>query len=116
MIFCFVLKGESEVDCMMWICQYEDFFNVIGMGMVDDFEEFCVCQVGYVGIMVMWNDLLCGVLLWVDGLDENVKKMGLNLCILGECSEDEGLFVCQYEYWVYVMCDVLKKECGEVVV
>jgi benzoate/toluate 1,2-dioxygenase alpha subunit len=36
--------------------------------------------------------------------------MGLKPLISGERSEDEGLFVCQHEYWVQVMRDALKKE------
>jgi benzoate/toluate 1,2-dioxygenase subunit alpha len=40
--------------------------------------------------------------------------MGLSPVISGERSEDEGLFVCQHEYWVHVMRDALKKERAEV--
>jgi benzoate/toluate 1,2-dioxygenase alpha subunit len=48
--------------------------------------------------------------LWVEGPDANAKTMGLKPRISGERSEDEGLFVCQHEYWVHVMRDALKKE------
>ena len=37
--------------------------------------------------------------------------MGLKPLISGERSEDEGLFVCQHEYWVRVMREALKQEC-----
>lgn len=36
--------------------------------------------------------------------------MGLNPLISGERSEDEGLFVCQHEYWAKVMRDALARE------
>ena len=39
-IFCFAPKGESEADRTIRIRQYEDFFNVTGMGTADDLEEF----------------------------------------------------------------------------
>ncbi|MBN3856368.1 MULTISPECIES: Rieske 2Fe-2S domain-containing protein [unclassified Paraburkholderia] len=109
-IFCFAPKGESATDRATRIRQYEDFFNVSGMGTADDLEEFRACQNGYAGITAMWNDLSRGAPLWVEGADDNAKKMGLKPLISGERSEDEGLFVCQHEYWVEVMRDALKKE------
>ena len=98
-IFCFAPKGESEADRTIRIRQYEDFFNVTGMGTADDLEEFRACRAGYAGITAMWNDLSRGAPLWIDGPDENARKMGLNPRISGERSEDEGLFVCQHEHW-----------------
>jgi benzoate/toluate 1,2-dioxygenase subunit alpha len=115
-IFCFAPKGESAADRATRIRQYEDFFNVTGMGTADDLEEFRACQAGYAGTTALWNDLSRGAPLWVDGPDENAKSMGLKPVISGERSEDEGLFVCQHEYWVNVMRDALKKEQEEAVV
>ena len=109
-IFCFAPKGENAVDRAIRIRQYEDFFNVSGMGTADDLEEFRACQAGYAGIASMWNDMSRGAPLWVEGPDENAKKMNLNPMISGERSEDEGLFVCQHSYWARVMRDALKKE------
>ncbi|AOJ76815.1 Rieske 2Fe-2S domain-containing protein [Burkholderia ubonensis] len=112
-IFCFAPKGESDADRATRIRQYEDFFNVSGMGTADDLEEFRACQAGYAGSTAMWNDLSRGAPLWIDGPDENAAKMGLNPRVSGERSEDEGLFVCQHEYWVRVMRDALQQERGE---
>jgi benzoate/toluate 1,2-dioxygenase alpha subunit len=112
-IFCFAPKGESAADRATRIRQYEDFFNVSGMGTADDLEEFRACQAGYAGTTALWNDLSRGAPLWVEGPDANAKSMGLKPRISGERSEDEGLFVCQHEYWVHVMRDALKKEQGE---
>ena len=80
------------------------------MGTADDLEEFRACQAGYAGTTAMWNDLSRGAPLWVEGPDENARKMGLKPLISGERSEDEGLFVCQHEYWVQVMRNALKTE------
>ncbi|MFM0432651.1 Rieske 2Fe-2S domain-containing protein [Paraburkholderia aspalathi] len=114
-IFCFAPKGESAADRATRIRQYEDFFNVTGMGTADDLEEFRACQAGYAGTTAMWNDLSRGAPLWVEGPDANAKSMGMKPLISGERSEDEGLFVCQHEYWVQVMRDALKKEQEETV-
>ncbi|MFM0363499.1 Rieske 2Fe-2S domain-containing protein [Paraburkholderia sediminicola] len=114
-IFCFAPKGESTADRATRIRQYEDFFNVTGMGTADDLEEFRACQAGYAGTTAMWNDLSRGAPLWVEGPDANAKSMGMKPLISGERSEDEGLFVCQHEYWVQVMRDALKKEQQETV-
>ncbi|CAG4916845.1 Rieske 2Fe-2S domain-containing protein [Paraburkholderia gardini] len=112
-IFCFAPKSESTTDRANRIRQYEDFFNVSGMGTADDLEEFRACQAGYAGTTALWNDLSRGAPLWVEGADANAKSMGLKPRISGERSEDEGLFVCQHEYWVDVMRDALQKEHGE---
>lgn len=106
-IFCFAPKGESAEDRATRIRQYEDFFNVSGMGTSDDLEEFRACQQGYAGISALWNDLSRGAPLWIEGPDENARKMGLRPLLSGERSEDEGLFVRQHEYWARVMRQAL---------
>jgi len=109
-IFCFAPKGESEADRTLRIRQYEDFFNVSGMGTADDLEEFRACQAGYAGTAALWNDLSRGAPLWIDGPDENARRMGIAPLLSGERSEDEGLFVRQHEYWAKVMRDALSME------
>lgn len=109
-IFCFAPKGEDAADRATRIRQYEDFFNVSGMGTADDLEEFRACQKGYAGSSVRWNDLSRGAPLWIEGPDANAEKMGMKPIVSGERSEDEGLFVCQHEYWVRTMRAGLEKE------
>ncbi|TXI02375.1 MAG: benzoate 1,2-dioxygenase large subunit [Rhizobium sp.] len=109
-IFCFAPKDESEADRALRIRQYEDFFNVSGMGTADDLEEFRACQAGYAGTTALWNDLSRGAPLWIDGPDENARRMGIAPLLSGERSEDEGLFVRQHEYWVKVMRKALAAE------
>ncbi|WP_280189837.1 Rieske 2Fe-2S domain-containing protein [Delftia sp. PS-11] len=109
-IFCFGPKGESAEDRALRIRQYEDFFNVSGMGTADDLEEFRACQAGYAGSAVRWNDMSRGAPLWIEGPDENARKMGMKPLLSGERSEDEGLFVCQHDYWVRTMRRAVQQE------
>jgi len=111
-IYCFGIKGESAEDRATRIRQYEDFFNVSGMGTADDLEEFRACQVGYAGTAAPWNDLSRGAPLWVKGPDENARRMGIAPLVSGERSEDEGLFVCQHEYWAQAMRKAVAAEGG----
>lgn len=109
-IYCFAPKGESAEDRATRIRQYEDFFNVSGMGTADDLEEFRSCQVGYAGKAAPWNDLSRGAPLWKQGPDDNAKAMGMNPLISGGRSEDEGLFVCQHDYWAKTMRKAVQAE------
>lgn len=107
-IFCFAPKGESAQDRATRIRQYEDFFNVSGMGTSDDLEEFRACQTAYAA--PLWNDMSRGAPLWIDGPDDNARRMGLNPLLSGERSEDEGLFVRQHDYWAKAMRAALATE------
>lgn len=109
-IFCFAPKGESAEDRTVRIRQYEDFFNVSGMGTSDDLEEFRACQTAYGGSVALWNDMSRGAPLWVQGPDDNARRMGIKPLLSGERSEDEGLFVCQHDYWAKVMRRALATE------
>lgn len=109
-IYCFAPKGESAADRATRIRQYEDFFNVSGMGTADDLEEFRSCQAAYAGRSAPWNDLSRGAPLWVEGPDENARRMGLKPLLSGGRSEDEGLFVCQHEHWSRALRQALQQE------
>jgi benzoate/toluate 1,2-dioxygenase subunit alpha len=106
-IYCFAPKGESAKERATRIRQYEDFFNVSGMGTPDDLEEFRACQTGYTGAGELWNDLSRGATHWVEGADENAKAMGLQPLLSGSRSEDEGLFVRQHEYWAETLREAI---------
>jgi benzoate/toluate 1,2-dioxygenase subunit alpha len=120
-IYCFAPKGESQADRTLRIRQYEDFFNVSGMGTPDDLEEFRACQSGYQGIDAPWNDLSRGATEWIAGPDENARALGLDPLLSGERTEDEGLFVRQHAYWSEVMRDavstltVSEQDCEETI-
>jgi benzoate/toluate 1,2-dioxygenase alpha subunit len=111
-IYCFAPKGEADAERALRIRQYEDFFNVSGMGTPDDLEEFRSCQTAYEGAGDLWNDLSRGATHWVAGPDENAKAMGLEPTLSGSRSEDEGLFVRQHEYWAQTLIAALDKDGG----
>ncbi|WP_176594502.1 Rieske 2Fe-2S domain-containing protein [Sphingobium sp. EM0848] len=118
-IYCFAAKGESAAERTLRIRQYEDFFNVSGMGTPDDLEEFRACQTGYAGADDLWNDLSRGAVHWINGPDENAVAIGLKPLLSGDRSEDEGLFVRQHEYWAQALTKGIgqaetAKEMGEV--
>lgn len=109
-IYCFAPKGESAENRALRIRQYEDFFNVSGMGTPDDLEEFRSCQAGYEGAGALWNDMSRGATRWIDGPDEVAKAMGMAPVLSSERSEDEGLFVRQHEYWAEALLKGVKKD------
>lgn len=111
-IYCFAPKGENATERALRIRQYEDFFNVSGMGTPDDLEEFRACQVGYRGAGDLWNDLSRGAMHWIEGPDENARAMGLEPLLSGNRSEDEGLFVRQHEYWAKTLLAALQNDDG----
>lgn len=111
-IYCFAPKGEAAVKRALRIRQYEDFFNVSGMGTPDDLEEFRACQTAYAGAGALWNDLSRGAVHRVKGADENAKATGLEPLMSGDRSEDEGLFVRQNEYWAQTLIAALDRDGG----
>lgn len=98
-IYCFAPKNESKEERETRIRQYEDFFNVTGMGTPDDLEEFRSCQVAYESDQLKYNDMSRGAVHWIYGADSQAEKMGITPIISGIKSEDEGLFITQHEYW-----------------
>jgi len=112
-IYCFAPKGEADAERALRIRQYEDFFNVSGMGTPDDLEEFRSCQTAYEGAGDLWNDLSRGATHWISGPDDNAKAMGLEPTLSGNRSEDEGLFVRQHEFWAQTLIAALDKGGGD---
>jgi benzoate/toluate 1,2-dioxygenase alpha subunit len=109
-IYCYGPKNEAAEERSLRIRQYEDFFNVSGMGTPDDLEEFRACQTAYEGAGDLWNDLSRGAARWIDGADENASAQGLEPILSGERSEDEGLFVRQHEYWARTLIAAIDRD------
>lgn len=98
-IYCFAPINEPAEDRATRIRQYEDFFNVTGMGTPDDLEEFRSCQVAYKSTELKHNDMSRGAKHWIYGADKKAESMGINPLVSGIKSEDEGLFITQHEFW-----------------
>ena len=109
-IHCFAPKGESAEERATRIRQYEDFFNVTGMGTPDDLEEFRSCQITYQSTELKYNDMSRGANHWIYGQDEQAKAMNIHPVISGIKSEDEGLFITQHEYWKDSLKEGIAKE------
>ena len=109
-IWCFAPKGESDQARALRIRQYEDFFNVSGMGTPDDLEEFSACQRGYLGENLPWSDLSRGALRWVDGADEHAQHAGFSPRLSGVKSEDEALYIAHHHHWQTLMLAAIEQE------
>lgn len=112
-IYCYAPRNEPAAERALRIRQYEDFFNVSGMGTPDDLEEFRACQTAYEGAGDLWNDLSRGAARWIEGADENAQAQGLEPLLSGSRSEDEGLFVRQHDYWAKALIAALDKHGGD---
>lgn len=109
-IYCIAPKGESTEARAQRIRQYEDFFNASGMATPDDLEEFRSCQKGYNATNLIWNDMSRGSEHWINGPDDEAKKLGMNPILSGAKTEDEGLFTIQHRYWSDAMKKAAQKE------
>nr|WP_315130779.1 Rieske 2Fe-2S domain-containing protein [uncultured Flavobacterium sp.] len=109
-IYCIAPKNEATESRALRLRQYEDFFNVTGMGTPDDLEEFRSCQESYLAKAMPWNDVSRGAEHWIYGPDEHATTMGINPKLSGIRTEDEGLFLMQHHYWSDTLKAGLEKE------
>ncbi len=109
-IYCFAPKGESAQNRATRIRQYEDFFNVSGMGTPDDLEEFKSCQDGFNARGSRWNDMSRGAAHWIDGADHYAEAEGLKPLMTGVRPEDEGLYIFQHKQWERLMLAAIERE------
>ncbi|MEK0099266.1 benzoate 1,2-dioxygenase large subunit [Streptomyces sp. A475] len=109
-IYCIAPKGESAEARANRIRQYEDFFNATGMATPDDLEEFRSCQKTYQATAAPWNDLSRGAAHWIDGPDDEARRLGIDPIASGVRTEDEGLYPVQHGYWLDTMKAALAAE------
>ena len=114
-IYCFAPKGESVESRALRIRQYEDFFNVSGMGTPDDLEEFRACQFGYAGLDAEWNDLSRGAVHWIQGADDNASAIDMKPILSGKRADDEGLYVIHHQHWVEEMLRAIEEERSQLI-
>lgn len=109
-IFCFAPRGEHATERALRIRQYEDFFNVSGMGTPDDLEEFRACQIGYNASYFPWSDMSRGATRWCEGADENAEKMEIKPLLTGTSSEDEALYITHHHHWQVTLLNAVATE------
>ena len=96
---CIGVKGESDADRESRIRQFEDFFNVSGMGTPDDLVEFREAQRGFQARLERWNDISRGHDKWVAGPTANSETIGIAPALTGTEFTHEGLYVNQHANW-----------------
>ncbi|MCW3478421.1 anthranilate 1,2-dioxygenase large subunit [Neisseriaceae bacterium JH1-16] len=96
---CIGVKGESDQDRENRIRQFEDFFNVSGMGTPDDLVEFREAQRGFQARLERWNDISRGHHKWVEGETPNSELLGIQPVLTGTELTHEGLYVNQHGAW-----------------
>jgi anthranilate 1,2-dioxygenase (deaminating, decarboxylating) large subunit len=96
---CIGVKGESDADRENRIRQFEDFFNVSGMGTPDDLVEFREAQRGFQARLERWNDISRGHHKWITGQTQNSQLLGITPALTGAEFTHEGLYVNQHGAW-----------------
>jgi anthranilate 1,2-dioxygenase (deaminating, decarboxylating) large subunit len=107
---CLGVKGESAQDRENRIRQFEDFFNVSGMGTPDDLVEFREAQRGFQARLERWNDISRGHQNWVTGATKNSEILGIAPALTGTELTHEGLYVNQHRYWHKKMLTELERK------
>jgi anthranilate 1,2-dioxygenase (deaminating, decarboxylating) large subunit len=96
---CIGVKNESDADRESRIRQFEDFFNVSGMGTPDDLVEFKESQRGFQARVAPWSDISRGHQSWNYGESKNSQILGIHPVITGTEMTQEGLYVNQHSMW-----------------
>ncbi|MDR2678591.1 MAG: anthranilate 1,2-dioxygenase large subunit [Zoogloeaceae bacterium] len=112
---CLGVKGETAADRESRIRQFEDFFNVSGMGTPDDLVEFREAQRGFEARLEPWNDISRGCDRWASGETPNSRILGIAPVLTGTEITQEGLYVNQHQAWQKLMLDgIAQKEAQEI--
>ncbi len=106
---CIGVKGEADADRENRIRQFEDFFNVSGMGTPDDLVEFREAQRGFQARLERWSDISRGHGKWVEGPTANSEAIGIQPALTGTEFTHEGLYVNQHNNWQRFLLQGLDK-------
>ncbi|PPC75171.1 anthranilate 1,2-dioxygenase large subunit [Pokkaliibacter plantistimulans] len=107
---CIGVKGESDKDRESRIRQFEDFFNVSGLGTPDDLVEFREAQRGFQARLERWNDISRGNDRWQYGSTFNSDVLGIQPTITGTEFTHEGLYVNQHGAWQQLLLKGLERK------
>ena len=105
--FCLGVSNESDADRENRIRQFEDFFNVSGLGTPDDLVEFREAQKGFEGRAEPWSDISRGCDKWVSGPTANTEALNIQPVLTGTEFTHEGLYVNQHSTWQRYMLNGL---------
>ncbi|CAH0145716.1 Anthranilate 1,2-dioxygenase large subunit [Pseudomonas sp. Bi70] len=111
--FCLGVKGESDADRENRIRQFEDFFNVSGMGTPDDLVEFREAQRGFQARLERWSDISRGRDKWTTGPTRNTETIGISPAMVGAEFTHEGLYVNQHSNWQKFLLNGLARKADE---
>ncbi|MDF0730127.1 anthranilate 1,2-dioxygenase large subunit [Pseudomonas entomophila] len=111
--FCLGVKGESDADRENRIRQFEDFFNVSGMGTPDDLVEFREAQRGFQARLERWSDISRGQGRWEEGQTRNAQVIGIHPRMTGVEFTHEGLYVNQHNHWKQFLIDGLQRQADD---
>lgn len=110
---CLGVKGESDQDRENRIRQFEDFFNVSGLGTPDDLVEFREQQRGFEARATLWSDISRGHQNWQYGATRNSDILQITPAITGTEITHEGLYVNQHRAWQKIMLAGLKQKLAQ---
>ncbi|QXW47524.1 anthranilate 1,2-dioxygenase large subunit [Pseudomonas amygdali] len=111
--FCLGVKGESDADRENRIRQFEDFFNVSGLGTPDDLVEFREAQRGFQARLERWSEISRGYEKWVEGATPNSEAIGISPVLTGTEFTHEGLYVNQHGNWQRFLLEGLARKAAE---
>lgn len=111
--FCLGVVGESDTDRENRIRQFEDFFNVSGLGTPDDLVEFREAQRGFQARLERWSDISRGEGKWVEGATPNSETIGISPALTGTEFTHEGLYVNQHGNWQRFLLEGLARKAAE---
>lgn len=106
--FCLGVKGESKEARTDRIRQFEDFFNVSGLGTPDDLVEFKEIQKGFGGSSAKWNDVSRGCSAWTWGPNDTARQIGIAPLLSDDDITSEGLYVNQHNAWRAALLSALE--------
>jgi anthranilate 1,2-dioxygenase (deaminating, decarboxylating) large subunit len=107
---CIGVKGESAEARRNRIRQFEDFFNVSGLGTPDDLVEFREQQRGFQGRLERWSDISRGQHHWSYAASKNSQELQISPVMTGLEFTHEGLYVNQHGHWQRLMLAGLSKK------
>lgn len=107
---CIGVKGESAEARRNRIRQFEDFFNVSGLGTPDDLVEFREQQKGFQARLERWSDISRGHHEWCYGATKNSQDLNIHPVITGREFTHEGLYVNQHGHWQRLMLKGLQNK------